>query len=127
MLNFELIKGSIYAIEPFYVYNECNHSKFEIAFRGITLQIIKFYLVLVNVIAFIMFVVDKWFAKKNKWRVPESRLLLVCAIGGSVGAIFAMQLVRHKTQKLRFKWGVPAILLAQIAIIALASRLLANS
>ncbi|MEG6616544.1 DUF1294 domain-containing protein [Peptococcaceae bacterium 1198_IL3148] len=91
------------------------------------MQIVKFYLILVNAIAFLMFVVDKWFAKKNKWRVPESRLLLVCAIGGSMGALVAMHIMRHKTQKLKFKWGVPAILLAQIAVIIYAAQRLANS
>ncbi|MCR5175355.1 MAG: DUF1294 domain-containing protein, partial [Anaerovibrio sp.] len=53
-------------------------------------------------------------AIRNRWRVPEKTLLAVAVIGGSVGALFAMSLFHHKTLHLKFKYGVPAILLLQV-------------
>ena len=111
------------------------------------MQIIKLYLILINLLAFGMFVVDKWLAKWGKrigdtphpsfpsgkrvpggispsiqWRISEDRLLLTCVLGGSAGALLAMHLIRHKIQKNKFKWGVPVILLIQVAIISFVAR-----
>lgn len=74
------------------------------------------YLVLVNFVTFVFYCVDKHKAKKQAWRIPEATLLGLAAIGGSVGALLAMYLVRHKTQHPQFKYGVPAILILQIAL-----------
>ena len=90
------------------------------------MQIVKFYLLLINIVSFGLFALDKWFARKNKWRIPESRLLMTCAIGGAVGALMAMYLTHHKTRKISFKWGVPAILLIQVALVVYSMRYLAG-
>ncbi len=57
------------------------------------------YLIIINIINFIMFGIDKAKAKKNKWRIPESTLLGLSLIGGSLGGIMAMTSFRHKTKK----------------------------
>ena len=64
--------------------------------------------------AFSLFGLDKWKAVRKAWRVRERMLLLWAALGGSVGALLAMRLFRHKTRKARFAVGVPLILFAQI-------------
>ena len=74
------------------------------------------YLVVINVSTFIVYGLDKWKAKQSKWRIRESTLLGLAAIGGSIGALLAMKILRHKTKHNQFKYGVPLILVAQIAI-----------
>ena len=75
------------------------------------------YFALINLITFFTFGADKRRAKKDKRRVPEKRLFLLAGLGGSVGAIFAMRVFRHKTLHRSFRYGIPAILIAQIALI----------
>ena len=73
------------------------------------------YLLVVNLITFFLYGIDKRRAVRKAWRIPESVLIGFAAIGGSVGAFLAMLLFRHKTQHKKFKHGIPLILLAQIA------------
>lgn len=75
------------------------------------------YLVIVNVVAFFLMLIDKRKAKKHRWRIRESTLLGVCAIGGSVGGLLGMYLLRHKTLHKQFSIGIPAMLIAQVAIL----------
>ena len=75
------------------------------------------YLILINAAAFICMLVDKQKAKKRLWRIPESTLLLLAAIGGSLGTYAGMQLCRHKTLKLRFSIGVPVMLAVHIMML----------
>lgn len=70
-----------------------------------------------NVITFMVYGIDKWKAKKKKWRIPESTLLLLAVVGGSIGAWAGMDIWRHKTKHAKFKYGVPTILLAQFALL----------
>ena len=74
-----------------------------------------YYLLAVNVLTFVVFGVDKWKARRGRWRVPEATLLGLAAVGGSVGAWLAMRLFRHKTQKKKFRYGVPALFVLQVA------------
>ena len=76
-----------------------------------------YYLFAVNVLTFIVFGVDKWKAQRGRWRVPEATLMGLAALGGSVGAWMAMQLFRHKTQKKKFRYGVPALFVLQVAAV----------
>ena len=78
-----------------------------------------YYLITINVLTFIVYGVDKWKAHRGRWRVPEATLLGLTALGGSVGAWLAMQLFRHKTQKKKFRYGVPAILVLQLVALLL--------
>ena len=79
------------------------------------LRIVIFYLLAVNLLTFVTYGVDKWKARHNRWRVREEALLLLDALGGSIGALLAMRVFRHKTLHRKFRYGVPAILLVQIA------------
>jgi len=67
------------------------------------------------VLTFVVFGVDKRKARQGRWRVPEATLLGLTALGGSIGAWLAMQLFRHKTQKKKFRYGVPALFVLQVA------------
>lgn len=79
--------------------------------------IITFYLLIINIFTFFLYGVDKWKAQRARWRIPESVLLGVAAIGGSIGAWLGMQVWRHKTQHAKFRYGVPIILMAQVALL----------
>ena len=75
------------------------------------------YLLLINAAAFLLMLVDKLKAKKNRWRIPERTLFSSALLGGSIGAILGMYTFRHKTRHLSFTLGMPAILIAQVALI----------
>lgn len=82
-------------------------------------QIIFTYLIVVNVVTFFVYGIDKWKSKRDKWRIPEAQLLGLAVIGGSIGAWAGMKIWHHKTMHKKFKYGVPAILILQIAAVAL--------
>jgi uncharacterized membrane protein YsdA (DUF1294 family) len=64
-----------------------------------------------------MYGIDKWKAKNSKWRIRETALLGLAVLGGSIGAWLGMKVWRHKTQHKKFKYGVPAIIIVQLALI----------
>lgn len=68
---------------------------------------ILIYLIAINIIAFVMYGNDKRKARKNKWRTPESTLLIIALIGGAYGAWGGMKVFRHKTKHRKFKILVP--------------------
>ena len=75
-------------------------------------------LLAINTVAFIVYGIDKYKAKKAKWRISEATLLLLAVLGGSIGAWMGMKVWHHKTMHKKFKYGIPAILLIQIALMA---------
>ena len=79
-------------------------------------SVVSAYLVFVNVIAFLVYGVDKLKARKGRWRIPETTLLLLAIVGGSIGAWLGMKAWHHKTMHLKFMYGLPAILLLQLAL-----------
>ena len=80
------------------------------------------YFILINVVTFFLFGVDKWKAKKGRWRISEATLLIFAVIGGSIGAWLGMKTWHHKTMHKKFKYGIPLILLVQIALLYLFFR-----
>lgn len=80
-------------------------------------KIIIIYLTSINVATFITYGIDKLKAKRSKWRIREASLLLLAVLGGSIGALLGMKVWHHKTMHKKFKDGVPAILIVQMAII----------
>lgn len=79
-------------------------------------NILFYYLILVNIIAFITIYIDKQKAIKHKWRIKESTLFLLSIIGGSLGTLLGMYTFRHKTKHKKFTLGIPLILIIQILI-----------
>ena len=79
------------------------------------------YLIILNVVTFLVFGLDKWKAKRRKWRVREAALLLLAVLGGSIGAWVGMYVWHHKTLHKKFRYGVPLILLAQIMLLLFCS------
>ena len=74
------------------------------------------YLLAVNAVTFIVYGIDKYKAKHAKWRIYEATLLLLAVVGGSIGAWCGMKVWHHKTMHKKFKYGVPVILLLQVAL-----------
>ena len=70
----------------------------------------------INAITFVVYGIDKYKAKKAKWRISEATLLLLAVLGGSIGAWMGMRVWHHKTMHRKFKYGIPALLLMQIAL-----------
>jgi len=83
-----------------------------------TFQVVFICFIVISVITFATYGIDKYKAQHNKWRISEATLILLAALGGSVAALLAMFVFRHKTKHLKFIVGVPLILVAQIALIS---------
>jgi uncharacterized membrane protein YsdA (DUF1294 family) len=79
---------------------------------------VSIYIILINLIAFVVFGIDKRKARKGQWRIPESTLFILALIGGSIGALLGMLVFRHKTKHRKFTIGIPLILTLQIALLA---------
>lgn len=75
------------------------------------------YLLVVNALGFSVMLYDKYLAKNNLWRIPETTLFGIAVIGGSVGCLAGMYTARHKTKHLSFTLGIPAILAAQVYLL----------
>ena len=93
-----------------------------------------YYLIVINVVTCLVYGIDKWRstsgrllptgrkkAKQGSWRISEATLLILAVIGGSIGALLGMKVWRHKTMHKKFKYGLPLILLGQIALLSLTS------
>lgn len=82
-------------------------------------RILMIYILAVSLLTWTMFGIDKWKAVHGKWRIRESTLLGLSFIGGAAGGLIAMYLFRHKIRKMRFRIGVPLMLLVQAALLFL--------
>lgn len=79
--------------------------------------IIKTYLILINAVALVLMLADKQKARRGSWRIPEATLIGIALLGGSIGAIAGMYLLRHKTRHPKFFIGLPLILILQIGLV----------
>jgi uncharacterized membrane protein YsdA (DUF1294 family) len=84
---------------------------------GIYVKIFLFYLVVINFITFVAFVWDKRLARRKARRIAETTLISLAALGGTVGGLLGMYLFHHKTRHIKFKWGLPSILILQAALL----------
>ena len=80
-------------------------------------QYSMYYLLAINALSFILFGLDKYKAKKGKWRISEATLLMMAVIGGSIGAWVGMRLWHHKTMHKKFKYGIPIIIILQVSLV----------
>ena len=78
--------------------------------------LLLFYLLIINAVGFLIMLADKEKAKKHRWRIPESTLLTVAALGGSIGCYAGMRVFHHKTRKPKFYIGIPAIFAVQVLV-----------
>lgn len=89
---------------------------------GLATRLFLYYLLSVNAMAFIIYGIDKLKARRSWWRIPESTLLMLAILGGSIGAWLGMRVWHHKTLHRKFRYGVPVILLLQIALMVYLCR-----
>ena len=78
---------------------------------------VSIYLIIINLIGFAVMFIDKYKAKRGKWRIPENTIFMITAIGGGIGTIVGMYKFRHKTKKLKFTIGLPVLLILDILLI----------
>ena len=81
-------------------------------------KIITAWLIVINMIAFIAYGVDKHRAIAKKWRIPEATLIMLALIGGAPGALIGMFVFRHKTKKPKFYITVPLLAVIWIYVAA---------
>ncbi len=72
------------------------------------------YLIIINIVSFMLYGIDKHKAIEHKWRISEKTLILSAVFGGSIGAFIGMWVFHHKTKHPKFYIGVPAILIVQL-------------
>ncbi len=81
------------------------------------MQTIILYYIIINAVAFVMYGADKFFAKKDMWRISEKALILVAALGGAFGAFAGMEIFRHKTKHAKFTVLVPVLMAAHLGVL----------
>lgn len=81
-----------------------------------SMKYLLIYIILINLVTFVVYADDKRRAKRHSWRTSEATLVTLAAIGGSVGALLAMLVFRHKTRHNQFTIGIPTILIVQILL-----------
>ena len=81
------------------------------------MRYLMYYLIIINIAAWLMYGLDKWKAKSGAWRIPERTLLLTALLGGSAGALAGMLLFHHKTRNPKFTVGVPVMLAVHCVIL----------
>ena len=77
----------------------------------------KTYLIIINIVTLLAFIVDKYNAIKKRYRISEKLLFFLAIIGGSLGALIGIHVFRHKSKKLKFLIGIPLILIIQIIVL----------
>jgi uncharacterized membrane protein YsdA (DUF1294 family) len=82
------------------------------------IKVIAALVLVLNAITFFVYGIDKWKAKKGKWRISEATLLILAIIGSSIGAWLGIKVWHHKTMHKKFKYGVPAIIALQLIVVA---------
>ena len=85
-------------------------------------QAFLYSLIVLNIVTFLVYGIDKWKAKQGSWRISEASLLILAVIGGSIGALIGMKVWHHKTMHKKFRYGLPLILIIQIILIGYLSK-----
>ena len=82
-----------------------------------TFKNIVIFLIVINIFGFLIMWIDKRRAKRGEWRISENTLFIITLLGGGIGTIAGMKKFRHKTKKLKFQIGLPAILMTEIVLV----------
>lgn len=101
------------------VFGICSLTIVKFKEKAMMANALLYYLIVINIVTFLVYGIDKWKAKQGSWRISEATLLILAVIGGSIGALLGMRVWHHKTMHKKFKYGLPLILLVQIALIYL--------
>lgn len=83
------------------------------------MRLLAIYLTLINALGLLLMCLDKHYARKKMWRIPEQTLMVVAALGGSLGSLLGMYLFRHKTKHRKFTAGVPLFLVLHLILLTL--------
>lgn len=81
------------------------------------MEVLFVYLIGINLLTFIMFNLDKWYAATGGWRISEGSLFIVCLAGGALGGYLGMKYAHHKTRKALFTLGVPILIIFQLVFV----------
>lgn len=81
------------------------------------LLVLIIYFIIISIVSVIVTIYDKIIAKKGGFRIPEASLLALSVLGGSVFMYITMRAIRHKTRHVKFMFGIPIIIISQIAIL----------
>ena len=81
------------------------------------MDILITYLLIINALGFLLMRIDKQKAIRGRWRIPEATLLGAAFLGGSLGCMWGMYAVRHKTKHLKFSLGLPVIFAVQVLLL----------
>ena len=76
-----------------------------------------YYLIIINIISFIICYIDKKKAINNEYRISEHTLILLSILGGCYGFLFGMYIFHHKTKKIKFKIFIPIICIIWLYLI----------
>lgn len=76
-------------------------------------NLLFYYLLVINILALILCVYDKYAAKRRLWRISENALITVSILGGSITMLLTMYIIRHKTRHKKFMLGIPVIIILQ--------------
>ena len=85
-------------------------------------DVLLYYLMVINLVTFLVYGIDKWQAKQAGQRISEATLLMLAVVGGTVGALLGMKVWHHKTMHKKFKYGLPLILIVQMVLVYLIIR-----
>lgn len=81
------------------------------------METVIIWYIVINIAAFVLYGADKFFAKKDMWRISEKALIIVAAIGGAFGAYIGMQTFRHKTKHAKFNILIPVLMAAHLGVL----------
>ena len=104
-------------LQDFFIFKLHIPKKFYILLQEVSfLNYIKYYFIGINIITFTMFYIDKKRAQRRQWRIPEAWLFGLSAVGGALGGILSMNIIKHKTKKPSFKLFMPILLVVNFLI-----------
>ena len=80
-------------------------------------MVLTIYIALMSVVLLVMMKADKERARRNQYRISERTLWVMALLGGAVGGVIGMQLFRHKTKHLSFRFGFPLLALLDVSVL----------